>query len=182
MLESVRRSLGLRVARLTFRRRSDTIVSFTGSFSPGKRGLVILPLSATRHSVQPVLDFLRTSIGESRLTVVAAEHDTTPTTMLPRAEVVRISNAEISRLYLPIRPIIQRITARQYDVAVDLNLDFLLPSGYICRVSNARVRVGFCRHGADTFYNLQVQSDPAHPRALYDRFATCLQMFSGTPA
>lgn len=178
MLESFRRSLGTTIARLQFRRRGDTVVSFTDSFSKGKRGLVVLPLTPSPHSLQPVLEFLRRTIGETRLTVVAEEHDSSVATVLPRAEVVRISIAEINRLYLPTRPILQRITARQYDVAVDLNLDFLLPSGYICRASNARIRAGFLRPGADLFYNLQVQAVPGEGRSLYDRFASCLQMFA----
>jgi hypothetical protein len=66
---------------------------------------------------------------------------------------------------------------RQYDVAVDLNLDFLLPSGYICKASTARIRVGFARPGADLFYNFQVKFEASSTAAMYDRLASCLKMF-----
>lgn len=96
---------------------------------------------------------------------------------VPRSEVIRIPDEEVTRLFHPSAAVLKSIRSRPYDIAIDLNLDFLLPSGYICRASNARVRVGFTRPGADLFYNFQVKGNGSNGTALYDRLAACLKMF-----
>jgi len=84
----------------------------------------------------------------------------------------------MSTWYLPPKKVIAQVAQRQYQLAVDLNLDNILPSGYICKASGARVRVGFASRYADVFYNFQVRLDPSSPRGhAYDRLMECLRMF-----
>ena len=177
MLESVRRSLGAGMARWHFRRTHDTIISFTDLISTGTHALLILPLTPTAESPAPVIELVRSHFADDRVTIVAGEHDAGAAALLPRSTVVRMSPATTGWLFLPSREITQLLAERTYDVAIDLNLDSLLPSAYICRESNARVRIGFARKGAGLFYNFQMQPDAAHSGALYDRFAACLKMF-----
>ena len=71
-----------------------------------------------------------------------------------------------------------RIFNREYDVAMDLNLDFVLHTAYICKASRARVRVGYSHSAADLFYNVQLNFDRnSSPQVLYKKFASCLAMF-----
>ena len=75
---------------------------------------------------------------------------------------------------------VERRNDNAFDAAIDLNLDFNLPSGYIGKECNARVRAGFAGPYADLFYNLQVRIDPSAGRErAYERFVQCLKMFSG---
>ncbi len=152
-------------------------MSFTGSLSSGQRVLVILPLSPSEPPANAILELFRTRYGEERLTLVADTADTRVGTLLPHSEIIRITGEEVTRLFHPKADVLKRITTRTYDAAIDLNLDFLLPSGYICKASNARVRVGFARPGADFFYNFQVQVEGHHIDAVYDHLAACLKMF-----
>ena len=177
MLESLRRSLGVQLSRWHFRRMHNAIISFTGSLSTGGNALLILPLTPTAQSPALVLDLVRRQFPDDRLTIVAGEHDTGASVLLPRSTILRVSPDNIDWLFRPSREITQRIAAGTYDLAIDLNLDSLLPSAYICRESKARVRIGFARNGADHFYNFQMQYSSARDGALYDRLAACLKMF-----
>ena len=177
MHNAIRRSLGLYLARWQFRKKHDSVMSFTSSLSSGQRVLVVLPLSPSEPPSGAILELFRTRYGEERVTLVAGTADTRVGTLFPHSEIIRISGEEVTRLFHPTADVLKHITNRTYDAAIDLNLDFLLPSGYICKASNARVRVGFTRPGADHFYNFQIHIEGSHNTTLYDRLAACLKMF-----
>jgi hypothetical protein len=179
VLDYFRRSIGFQAARFHFRKEPDEVMSFTGSFTAADRVLLIMPLDGSPlFSVAPVIAVLTNRLAEDNLTIVTLEHSTEALTALPRSHIVRILPNEITTWFLPRRGFVERVHRRTYDAAIDLNLDFNLPSGYICKESKARVRVGFAGKRADAFYNLQIQVNPAQSRTvLYERMAQCLQMF-----
>ena len=180
MLESLGRSLGLSLSRFRFRNNRDEVISFAG-ITAGNHALLILPLTPSAVSPAPVIDLLRKHFPDNRITIVTDEHDSTVGALLPRSEILRFGTANISRFFLPTPDITRVVQARRYDVAIDLNLDFLLPSAYICKASNARVRLGFARTGAEAFYNFLMQPDITRGAAhLYERFAAVVQMFTGS--
>jgi ADP-heptose:LPS heptosyltransferase len=179
VLEGLRRSIGYVAARYHFRRSRDRIISFTEAVSSAHQALLILPL---RHEeflpTIMVVDLLKKRFEEENITVVTGDHGVEVMRMLPRSQFIHILVHEINLLYLPSADVIQRVKKKKFDLAIDLNLDFVLPSAYICRESDARVRIGFVRRRADAFYNFQIQHDPTLGRKLiYDRLAMCLQKF-----
>jgi ADP-heptose:LPS heptosyltransferase len=155
------------------------VISFSRSLSSAERALVILPFSRTAILPgQPVFDQLRRRYTEENITVVTDERGTPAARFLPRCEVIRVAPADFTAAFLPRKEFLQRLLKRRYDVAIDLNLDLVLPSAYICRESGARVRVGFARHRADLFYNFQIHPNPSlGTQRLFERMMTCLQMF-----
>ena len=85
---------------------------------------------------------------------------------------------DIGRLSLPRKNLLQRLVNRQYDVAINLNLDFILHTAYICKASRANVRVGCSHEAADVFYNVQIHlATAASAQMMYKRFADCVAMF-----
>ena len=177
MLESLRRSLGIRMSRWHFRRLHNDIISFTEALRTAQRALLILPLTPTAHSPASVIELVRARYPENHLTIVTEEHDTGASVLLPHSRVVRVNPFHVDWLFRPSREIMQKVAGSSYDIAIDLNLDSLLPSAYICRGSNARVRVGSAREGAEHFYNFLMQPDTSKSGAVYDRLAACLKMF-----
>ena len=177
MLESLRRSLGVQMSRWKFRRYSNDVISFPDALAKTSHALIILPLTPTTESPAPVIEFLRSRFPEGHITLVSDEHDTGSAVMLPHGVHVRLSARNVDWMFRPSPDILRQVTAQTYDLAVDLNLDFLLPSAYICRASDARVRVGFVRKRADLFYNFQMQPNGAQRGAVYERLAACLKMF-----
>jgi hypothetical protein len=179
VLEALRRSIGFRAARFHFRKEPDEVISFTGSLTAADRVLLIMPLEGgALFPVAPVIAVMKHRLAEENITIVTLEHSTEALTALPRSQIIRILPKEINLWFLPRRGFVDRLHRRTYDAAIDLNLDFNLPSGYICKESKARVRVGFAGNRADAFYNLQIQVNPAPSRTvLYERMAQCLQMF-----
>ena len=179
MLESLRRSIGTRIAQFRFRKQHDRVISFTHLLPSAGTILVIMPLSPEEAGDHAnVLSLFRTHFAPENLTVLTPVPGERIERLLPHSRVISIAPDETSLFFLPRQVVLDRVHARQYDIAVDLNLDFMLPSAYICRESNARVRVGRSGPHADTFFNFQVRLDPSPQRGdAYGRLVECLQMF-----
>jgi hypothetical protein len=177
MLESLRRTLGVQLSRWHFRKAPKAVISFSETMSTGDHALLILPLTPTTQSPASIIELVRTRFPDGHLTIVAEVHDTGAAVLLPRSTIIRVSPDSLDYFYRPSNALKQQIARFKYDLAIDLNLDSLLPSAYICRVSNARVRIGFARPDADVFYNFLMQPDASRTGALFDRLATCLKMF-----
>lgn len=179
LLDNTLRSAGLSFARFLVRRMPAEVVSFTDVFSAAHRVLLIMPLQKRESlPVTGLVDFLKLRFGQQNITVVSDDHGREVMPLLPRGRFIHILKDELSPFALPRSPLIARIRERDHDVAIDLNLDFVMPSAYICTQSNARVRIGFVRPRADVFYNFQIQQDPElDRRRVYDRMVAFLQMF-----
>ena len=179
MLDSFRRWLGTHAARYHFRAVRDPILSFRGAFTAARSALVVLPFDREPGpQLQELADALKTRFAQDRITVIAAEHQYDIGRLLPRSQVVRVPARDLTSFFLPRNDIVAAVTARQYDLAIDLNLDFVMPSGYICRVSGARVRLGYDRPGAEHFYNFIIKRKPGIGRErAYHRLAEFLRTF-----
>jgi ADP-heptose:LPS heptosyltransferase len=179
MLEHIRAAVGLQAARFHFRKWVDEIMPFAETVSDARTILLILPLDGgPLFPVAPVITMLRAHKREADITVVLSSQTTEALDPLQRCPVIRILPDEITTFFLPRRALITRINKRHHDLAIDLNLDFHVPSGYICRESRAPVRIGFTSKRSDTFYNFQVQTAAKESRMVrYERLAKCLQMF-----
>lgn len=179
VLEGTRRSIGLGLARFHFRKTKDRVIAFNKAFSSARTALLIMPLY--RREFLPtvmVIDLLKRRFREEDITIISDDHGRDAVHMLPRSHFIHIIETEISPVFLPRPTLIRRIQERKYDLAIDLNLDFVLPSAYICRKSNAHVRIGFANRNIDAFYNFQIQPDLTRARKhLYDRLAQFLEKF-----
>ena len=179
MFEGLRTSIGLLASRFLFRNLNDTVISFSQAVSGARQALLIMPFNHLEVlPTMKVIETLKKMVRDENITVVTDELGTEAVRMLQRSHFIRVKQTDLNALYLPHTSIIHRVRERKYDLAVDLNLDLVLPSAYICRASEAVVRVGFDRKQAEGFYNLQIKPDRTLGRQLiYDRLAQCLQMF-----
>ncbi len=179
MLHNLRSTVGVLIARLRFRKSQESVVSFTSSVSAARSALVIMPLrEQVMLPTTAVIDLLKRKFPEEKLTLVTRERDLSLPALLPRSTVLRMVKDDIGFFFLPKKPFLDRLTIHDFDLAIDLNLDLVLPSGYICKESKARVRVGFSRHQSDVFYNFAIQPNPVLNRQeIYERLVQCLQMF-----
>ncbi len=179
MVESLRRSAGLGLSRWMFRAEQSPVTPFTGAVSKAHHALMVMPLPEfDLHLITPVIDVMRKRFHDKHITVVTPLHSVELMHLLPQGRFIRIEEIEISPLYLPRPTFLKRLPRSDYDLAVDLNLDFFLPSGYICRKCNARVRVGFGGKHSELFYNFLIHTSGAQSRKrTYERMAACLSMF-----
>jgi hypothetical protein len=179
MFEGMRRSVGMSLAGWKLRKLPDQLVRFTASVSSARSMLVVLPLGNTDgEPLRPLIEILHTSFSGVNYTFVTPMHGVELIRTLPTGKFIELMNTDLTSWYLPRGSFLTNLPHGGIDVAVDLNLDFQLPSGYICRKSGALVTIGFASKYSDRFYNFIVQAAPeTDRRGMYRRMATCLQMF-----
>lgn len=178
-LERLKHSLGVHYARWHFRKSQDEVVTFTTAVSSAQRVLLVMPL--TGEDLLPtlqVLEMVKSKFKGENITVVTGDRGVEAVRLLPHSQFLHLLKPQVSPFFLPRTDFVSNLTQKRYDLAIDLNLDLVLPSGYICKVSGAKVRVGFCHNHADVFYNFQVKPDLTLGRKLiYDRLVQCLRKF-----
>jgi len=170
---------GLQFARLQFRSDIDAVQPMTNFFSAARNILITLPVGYEDAVLAgKALSMLHDRMNSMHVTIIHTGTRATPLSSLPRSEVVRIDPNDINKFSLPRRSLLQRILPQTFDVALDLNLDFVLHTAYICKATRAGVRVGFSRAAADEFFNVRINLDrQLAPQASYEHVATFLSMF-----
>ena len=179
MFERALTYLGYRVAKFQFRHEVDTALPLTEFLSNARSVLVILPVGYEHAIIAG--DALRRvckKLKGLQITVINNSTRETSLSEIAKCEIVRMNPADVNPFSLPKKPLMQRVFSREYDVAIDLNLDFVLHCAYICKASRAKVRVGSAHPVADLFYNVQLKLNaPVSPQEFYRKFADCMAMF-----
>lgn len=179
MFESALAYLGLLFAKFQFRNDFDQVQPLTDFFRGAHNVLITMPVGYEDAVIAGnALRNFRDKMSKIHLTVV---HNSTRETALanfPKCEVVRLDPQDINKFSLPTKTVLQRIFIKEFDVAVDLNLDFVLHTAYICKASRSKIRVGFASPVSDVFYNIILNLNKQRtPQAIYEKFAECLSMF-----
>ncbi len=171
--------LGLQFAKLQFRNDIDRPQAMTNFFSGAKNVLIALPVGYEEAILaSDAFQSFRQQLRHLHLTVINSGTRRTSLVDYPHCEVIRMDPIDINKFLLPTRSLLQRVASRTYDTAIDLNLDFVLYTAYICKASGAKIRVGFTRPASDVFFNVQLNlKSPRTPQAVYESFASCLAMF-----
>lgn len=179
MLENLRLRIGTSYARFHFRTGRDPIVRFTEAISQARRPFVLLPeIPGEASAVDGVLRFLAQRFHTSKVVLVARREIVS---QLPDHRGFTLSTFgpdEINTWYLPRTDLLRKVKKSTFDVALDLNIRFALPSSFLCRASQAPLRIGFVKPYADSFYNFQIQTGLSNnPTQVYSQLLKCIEMF-----
>lgn len=179
MFEKFRYRVGLAYTRFHFRSTSEQALRWTGAISSAKRVLLILPESSNdAPALRLTVEYFLKRFSPTNLLIVSRVDVATQLFLDRHTHLQTFAPADLNAWFLPRSELTRRVKKSTFDVAVDLNLDMALPSAYLCRISDARIRVGFVKPYADTFYNFQVHPQRA---TTFGSAATilinCLQMF-----
>lgn len=180
MLERPLTIIGLQFARFQFRSDFDKPQEMTKFFTGARNALVLMPRGYDNAILAGnALYKYRKELEHLHLTIIHTGTRETSLSSFLHSRIIRINPSDINRFSLPRRSLMQQIFTKEYDVAVDLNLDFVLHSAYICKASRARIRVGFQRSSlADHFFNVHVELKRRRaPQSMYENFAASLMMF-----
>jgi hypothetical protein len=179
MLEGFRRRVGLSYSRLHFRHSHDRVMNFTDALTRSRRALVILPESSLDgESASTLFRYLLRKFSSEGMMVLIRDDQLFAIASTPPLKTLTYSVHDINSWFVPRRELLQRIETNSFDIALDLNIGLSLPSAFLCKASNAPLRVSFLKRHGDQFYNFQVQTKKATSNTYtYRRFLKCLDMF-----
>jgi hypothetical protein len=155
------------------------MMNFTDALTRARRALVIFPESSLDgESTSMLFRHLIRKFSSEGIMVLIRDDQIFSMASTPPLKTLTYSAHDINTWFVPRRELLQRIKINTFDVALDLNIGLSLPSAFLCKASNAPLRVSFAKHGGDQFYNFQFQSKgTAGSTHTYRSFLKCLDMF-----
>jgi ADP-heptose:LPS heptosyltransferase len=179
MLEGFRRKVGLSYSRLHFRNSHDRMMNFTNALSKSHKALVIFPESSLdSESVSTFFRYIIRKFSSEKVTVLIRDNQLFAMSSAPPLKTLIYSLQDINTWFVPRRKLLQKMEAKSFDVAFDLNIDLSLPSAFLCKASNAPLRVSFAKQNGDQFYNFQIKTKETTSKThSYRSLLKCLDMF-----
>jgi hypothetical protein len=179
MFEILKLKIGLQYTRFHFRKRRDPVFRFTEAVDRARKALVLLPeTSIDSESMQSVMKYFNRRFGSGTVMVIAREDLAGSLKTSFNGKTITYSPQEINRWHIPRGELLRKLKTSTFDIALDLNVNFALPSAFICRESNAPLRVGFAKPNGDHFYNFVVQTRmTTNTPVAYKNLLKCLDMF-----
>jgi hypothetical protein len=179
MLEGFRLKVGLSYSRLHFRHNHDRIMNFTDALTRSRRALVIFPESSLDgEAASTFLRYLLRKFSSEGMLVVIRDDQLFAMASAPPLKTITYSLHDINRWFVPRRALLQRMESSNFDVALDLNLNLYLTSAFLCKASNAPLRISFAKKNGDQFYNFQVKTKGNNGNKYsYRSLLKCLDMF-----
>lgn len=169
--QAARFILKKRAAQKGFNQRSFSSV-FQKSFS----FLVLMPADDKDFRLSsPVLEYLR----EQKKNIVVLTNDFR-ISLLPtyfKANAVEYGIKDVTKLKLPSRNIINKLTNMRFDVIIDLNRQEEIFYTYITKALNVPVKIGFVNSDSDNYFNMQIANSKNEPEISYNILLNCLKMF-----
>lgn len=179
MFEKTLEKFGIIYSKFIFRKEKDNQQNLTGFLSKANKILILLPSNYEDSQVACIaFKNMKEKLQKTELTIIAEGIRSIPMFDSLKSRVIRISEVHINKFSLPRKTLLDRIQESTFDVAIDLNLDFLLYSAYICKASGARYRIGFTGKYSDIFYNIQFNFNKSQkPIEIYNHLVDYLQKF-----
>jgi hypothetical protein len=179
MFEGQRLKVGMLYTRFHFRKRRDPVVRFTEAVDRARKALVLLPETAIdSESMQSVMKYLGHRFAGGAVMVVAREELAGSLKQSYNGKTITYSPQEINRWQIPRGELLRKMKSSTFDIALDLNVNLALASAFICRESNAPLRIGFAKPNGDHFYNFVVQTRmTTNTPVAYKNLLKCLDMF-----
>ena len=84
---------------------------------------------------------------------------------------------DISKIKLPTKKLLSKLSEKNFDVVVDLNRKENLFYSYAVSQVKSQLKIGFEKKDSDKFYNFQVSYKGKEPEEAYKYLVNCLQMF-----
>lgn len=94
-----------------------------------------------------------------------------------RSKATEFGLADLNKLDLPSRKMIEKLGQQRFDAVIDLNIKDELFFSYASNLVNAKIRIGFTKKGSDKFYNFQIANNDTDSQKSYNNFLNCLKMF-----
>lgn len=179
MFTRLRTTVGLTYARFRLRKHRDRAIRFTGALERSHRILIIFPATQIDNSSASfIVRYFLQRFTHDQTVVLIRDDLLFNLAPAPPVKVLTYTSNDISRYYIPRKRLLSRLLLNTFDVVIDLNMNLHLPSAYVCKISEAPLRIGFVKPYSDHFYNLQIQvKERSNTASVYRNLLKCLDMF-----
>lgn len=142
-------------------RKSDHVVDVFGTLTEARSVLVFMPDKLEDFGIaRKFLTKLLNDFSNARFQLVMRESYRSLLNGDQNYGTIFVSDRDVNFLGLPKKVLKQKILATEYDIVIDLNDDFHLPSTYLCLKSRASLKICFDHEKREPFYNFYFRARP----------------------
>lgn len=176
MFENLKQKYAHFVIRKKFLHRDSDAFSYNHIISNASDFFVIMPESDNDfyHSLELLKYFI---LHKKTVTLFIAAHKYN---LIPEKDKYKFFSylpGHINRFYLPRKNMISSLSARNYDIVIDLNRTENIFFSAVANLVKAKVRAGFKRTKSEGYYNLLISGKNQESEEAYSSFLHYLQMF-----
>jgi hypothetical protein len=150
--------------------------NFSSVFQKSFSFLILMPVDDKDFRLStPVLEYLK----EQKKNIIVLTNDFR-ISLLPtffKANAVEHGLKDTTKLKLPTRNIISKLSNMRFDVIIDLNRREEIFYKYVTKALNVPVKIGFVYPDSDSYFNLQIANSKSEPEISYNNLLNCLKMF-----
>lgn len=173
-MNTFKKKLALFFARRKFFKEKDKVVNFNKFITMSRKYLIILPARQIDvHSAMDVINHFL--LNQKDVTIIYA--DSVNLNVPPEVKKVTYTEKDISRLELPGKDFLHKVTNYVYDVIIDLNLEDNFFSSLLAKAAKGKFVIGFKKENSDEFYNFQVANNQNNAEISYRNLLNSLSMF-----
>jgi hypothetical protein len=166
-------------AYLTYARYKDSAdVIDVGEYLSRIATALILPPESPEDfkSATALLDDLRQRFAQTQFYLLTPKVFSDMVSLDEQVRIISYDATEIGFHGLPKDTLQQAIRSRHFDMVIDLNLEFNLIATFLCRVSEAKLRICLAHPDREPFYNFQVRAIDSN--SVQDKYQSLLKYIS----
>jgi ADP-heptose:LPS heptosyltransferase len=160
MLKDLAKKFAARAYLAYARRRDRNDIIDVGEYLSKIATALILPPDQPEHfkTAIRIIDDLRQNFAQTQFYLLTPKACAEMVSLDERVRLISYNIDEIGFHGLPKDTLQQAIRSRHFDMVIDLNLDFNLIATFLCRTSEAKLRICFVHPARDPFYNFQMRA------------------------
>ena len=145
-------------------RRDHTDVIDVGAYLSKIATALILPPEQPElfKAATQIVHDLRQQFAQTQFYLLTPKACTELVSLDDKLRLISYDVSEIGFHGLPKEKLQQAIRSRHFDMVIDLNLEFNLIATFLCRASEAKLRICFVHPTRDPFYNFQMRAIDAN--------------------
>lgn len=142
------------------RRRDRTDIIDVGEYLSRIATALILPPEQPEHfkAATRILEGLRQNFAQTQFYLLTPKTCANMVALDEHVRIISYDADEIGFHGLPKDKLQQAIRSRHFDMVIDLNFDFNMIATFLCRTSEAKLRICFVHPSRDPFYNFQMRA------------------------
>jgi hypothetical protein len=176
MIETIKEQAARFILRKRTSQKEFNQRNFSSVFQKSFSFLILMPVNDKDFRLSaPVLEYLK----EQKKNIVVLTNDFR-ISLLPtyvKANALEHGIKDITKLKLPTRNIINKLTNMRFDVIINLNRQEEIFYKYITKALNVPVKIGFVYPDSDNYFNMQIENSKSEPEISYNNLLNCLKMF-----
>lgn len=176
MIEVIKEKIAHFIVDQKIKEHEFTYLDFTDFFKKSFTFLVLMPVDDTDFSYSiEVLKMLEYNKKHSTVFTFDFKMNLVPARYRPH--VIEFGHKDIGKLNLPSKSLQSKLSGKNFNVLLDLNIKENLFCSYVTSLIHAPIKIGFVRSESDKYYNLQIITRSENPENSYKNLLNCLIMF-----